>query len=558
MRIKKILFLTLTFFIFSCGGGGGGSSEPPAPIFPSISLPSGLTVDGGAEITVAATISDPQGRLLSRSWTIEISGGKDFDFTSTNSSVTFKAPKNQEDQTATIKLSYTYRGEIPSGGTTAPTLSREISAQVQMKAVIPDTPTNFDGVSGMSQSSDFSWDISDGTATYRLYYSSSSSLTNSDSFVEIEGESRNASFIVRIPNNTIEYWAISAVNSAGESALSSPSVEITTVEPASEITNQPNTSNFNLTKMDEWGNELSENASEWSCVKDEVTGLIWEVKKDTNRTFGDDGLRDLDDKYAFYDSTNVINGFNDFGDKNVSGTDCFFAVDGSTDYNCNTEDFFKSLNSQPSGEHFCGKTNWRLPTPKEVIQLLDLNEASPNFPEDYFDGSNNIIGAEETYWTSDQVDEAAPSDQFVVTFNRDNGITEYASKTKELAIVSVSGVDSEQNQEVNFSVECFEWNQESNWRPYEYMITDAKEFAANKANQTGDDWRLASIKELIHFADNMPKGSNILSSSKTPSSQVYDDWALKIIENDDYSEKKGQIKIRDALYGTYHICLSKY
>ena len=126
MRIKKILFLTLTFFIFSCGGGGGGSSEPPAPIFPSISLPSGLTVDGGAEITVAATISDPQGRLLSRSWTIEISGGKDFDFTSTNSSVTFKAPKNQEDQTATIKLSYTYRGEIPSGGTTAPTLSREI------------------------------------------------------------------------------------------------------------------------------------------------------------------------------------------------------------------------------------------------------------------------------------------------------------------------------------------------------------------------------------------------------------------------------------------------
>ena len=81
-----------------------------------------------------------------------------------------------------------------------------------MKAVVPDTPANFAG-NGLSKSANFSWDVSDGTASYYVYYSSDNSVTTSDPYVEIEGEESNSTFLVRIPNDITEYWAISAVNS---------------------------------------------------------------------------------------------------------------------------------------------------------------------------------------------------------------------------------------------------------------------------------------------------------------------------------------------------------
>jgi len=41
---------------------------------------------------------------------------------------------------------------------------------------------------------------------------------------------------------------------------------------------------FSFTKLDTNGNELLANATDWSCVKDNVTGLIWEVKQGGNGT----------------------------------------------------------------------------------------------------------------------------------------------------------------------------------------------------------------------------------------------------------------------------------
>lgn len=55
---------------------------------------------------------------------------------------------------------------------------------------------------------------------------------------------------------------------------------------------------FSFTKLDANGNELLANATDWSCVKDNVTGLIWEVKQGGNGTVGDEGLHDADDTYT--------------------------------------------------------------------------------------------------------------------------------------------------------------------------------------------------------------------------------------------------------------------
>ena len=92
MKNLSTYILVSTFILASCGGGGG--SAPPAPIYPSISFQTNLSVDGGKEITISPTINDPQSRILTRTWEIG-EGGKAFNFNYTNTSVTFTAPKNQ-------------------------------------------------------------------------------------------------------------------------------------------------------------------------------------------------------------------------------------------------------------------------------------------------------------------------------------------------------------------------------------------------------------------------------------------------------------------------------
>ena len=49
---------------------------------------------------------------------------------------------------------------------------------------------------------------------------------------------------------------------------------------------------FSFTKLDAAGLALSSSVSQWSCVKDNVTGLVWELKTD------DGGLHDKDDTYV--------------------------------------------------------------------------------------------------------------------------------------------------------------------------------------------------------------------------------------------------------------------
>ncbi|MBT7307336.1 MAG: hypothetical protein HN842_03915 [Gammaproteobacteria bacterium] len=46
-------------------------------------------------------------------------------------------------------------------------------------------------------------------------------------------------------------------------------------------------------KVDVNGNELADSATEWSCVYDDVTQLLWEKKTD------DEGIHDKDNTYRW-------------------------------------------------------------------------------------------------------------------------------------------------------------------------------------------------------------------------------------------------------------------
>ncbi len=82
------------------------------------------------------------------------------------------------------------------------------------------------------------------------------------------------------------------------------------------------------TKLDGSGVALPDSSASWIMVKDNVTGLVWEMKtnKDGVKNYNDP--HDADNDYTWYDSNPATNGGN--AGTSGSGTD--------------TEDFIKSLN----------------------------------------------------------------------------------------------------------------------------------------------------------------------------------------------------------------------
>ncbi len=124
---------------------------------------------------------------------------------------------------------------------------------------------------------------------------------------------------------------------------------------------------FSFTKLDINGNTLGANAANWACVRDNVTGLVWEIKTisagvhSRNNTYQWGGLtavgRDHSGrKGAYYDSWN-------------------------------------SLITDSNDNNFCGFSNWRVPTAAELSSIANRGRRNPSIDSNYFPNAGN-------YWTS--------------------------------------------------------------------------------------------------------------------------------------------------------------
>ncbi|MEZ5452133.1 MAG: DUF1566 domain-containing protein [Thiothrix sp.] len=130
---------------------------------------------------------------------------------------------------------------------------------------------------------------------------------------------------------------------------------------------------FSFTKISSTGAELPADAAAWSCVKDNVTGLIWEVK--TN----DGGLHDKDDRYSWYGTDAATNG-GIGGYKNDDGNTCYgHNVTDSATY-CNTGAYVNRVNRAG----WCGAKDWRMPTLGELQSIVDLSRYDPTIDTTYF------------------------------------------------------------------------------------------------------------------------------------------------------------------------------
>lgn len=155
-----------------------------------------------------------------------------------------------------------------------------------------------------------------------------------------------------------------------------------------------------FTKLSETGLRVSETEKSWSCVQDNSTGLIWEVK-DAGM-----GLRSKWHTYTWYNPDEKSNGGVEGREGDVDDVTCGnpVAVKGG----CDTEKYVAAVNA--SG--LCGYNDWRMPSVDELSSLIDYSRSLPAIQQDFFPDIVMPAG----FWTSSP-SAAGPSYAWIVIFD---------------------------------------------------------------------------------------------------------------------------------------------
>ena len=145
---------------------------------------------------------------------------------------------------------------------------------------------------------------------------------------------------------------------------------------------------FDFTKLDVNGDELPNDSLVFSCVRDNFSGLIWEVKQpSTLPRFGT--LRSVDNYYSMNSDQAAL-------------TSC------PSEDECSVEMFVDTVNEQT----FCGGANWRLPSYMELLQLMDYYDIDKSslLASEYFSHTPDTAElGHKFYWVSDTSAEGGAS-----------------------------------------------------------------------------------------------------------------------------------------------------
>ncbi|MFM8445037.1 MAG: DUF1566 domain-containing protein [Methylococcus sp.] len=138
---------------------------------------------------------------------------------------------------------------------------------------------------------------------------------------------------------------------------------------------------FNYTKLDSQGKALPASAKNWDCVRDNVTGLVWERKPKGDGAIGNQGLHDADDIYTWYSTDSGNNGGSP-GEPNPNGNYCFGYQPGRAGTYCNIQAYVHRVNTAG----WCGFKDWRVPDRFELLGLVDLSIlwSDPTIDVSYF------------------------------------------------------------------------------------------------------------------------------------------------------------------------------
>ena len=133
-----------------------------------------------------------------------------------------------------------------------------------------------------------------------------------------------------------------------------------------------------------WDDAGSEAAgTRWTCVRDEITQRVWEVKTNDPAS-----VHDRDHMYSWYDPDSATNG----GSAGTPNGGTCAAAQTSLGYGCDTDGFAKYVNDTGG---LCGFVDWRVPAADEIQSLADFSVANPApaIDQRYFPNSD-------TYWSA--------------------------------------------------------------------------------------------------------------------------------------------------------------
>ena len=249
------------------------------------------------------------------------------------------------------------------------------------------------------------------------------------------------------------------------------------------------------TKLDETGAELPSDASSWAMVRDNVTGLIWEVKKSKDGQTDYADPHDADNHYTWYDDDSETNG----GDAGTAG-----------DLK-DTKDFISSLNN----ERFGGFDDWRLPTVLEIASIIDYGRYGPAVDPAFFP---NIMPA--GYWSSVT---HASNPSYAWRIDLGSGIDDYFPKANSYYAFAVRGGKTANAFVTNGDGTVTDSSTGLVWAQYpakdgsgnSQTMTWQEALSHCEASMLGGfpDWRLPTIKELLSIADYSKTGPVIDESA---------------------------------------------
>jgi len=138
---------------------------------------------------------------------------------------------------------------------------------------------------------------------------------------------------------------------------------------------------FDYTKISNSGAALPASAAlgsgpnDWACTRDNTTGLIWEVKTNS-------GLRNQSHTYTWYDSNSP-----DGNPGTAAGGSCHQSG------RCDSEKFIQDVNANG----LCGHSDWRMPSRKELLSIVDSGRHSPNIDPAFFP---NTSSSSSYFWSA--------------------------------------------------------------------------------------------------------------------------------------------------------------
>jgi chitinase len=141
---------------------------------------------------------------------------------------------------------------------------------------------------------------------------------------------------------------------------------------------------FDFTRLDDNGDVIDNPSFTFNCVRDNVSGLIWQVKDNINTT----NINYVDQTFTWYledDNGNFA------GDTNDNSSSC-----NTASMQCNTQAYVDQINTQG----MCGFFDWRLPTPSELQSIIHYGKTTPPLVDTVFFpfwGNNNSQPL--WYWT---------------------------------------------------------------------------------------------------------------------------------------------------------------